>query len=60
MKKLKESKQFLESIRSLIQEVDKGAYIGDLQKEVEQNYHVREIAYTNFGIINATKLSLLV
>lgn len=59
MKKLKESKQFLESIRSLIQEVDKGAYIGDLQKEVEQNYHVREIAYTNFGIINATKLKFV-
>lgn len=52
----KQNKQFLESIRSLVGQVEAGMPIGELQKTVEQNYHVREIAYTNFAIIDQDRL----
>lgn len=52
----KQRKQFLQSVRTLVTEVGKGTAIDKLQEIVEQNYHVRPIAYTNFGVIDDKQL----
>lgn len=53
----KKAKQFLDSIRGLVAKVEAGQPIDELQKAVEASYHVREIAYTNFGIVDQERLN---
>lgn len=55
METLKQDKQFLDSVQSLMSQYRKES-VQALQKIVEEDYHVREIGYTNFGIIDADKL----
>lgn len=55
METLKQDKQFLDSVQSLMSQYRKES-IQALQKIVEENYHVREIGYTNFGIVDADRL----
>lgn len=55
MKEFKLSHQFLQSIQDLIkQSVYK--QLDELQEIVQENYHVRPIAYTNFGVIDADRI----
>ncbi|GHP14566.1 hypothetical protein YK48G_19910 [Lentilactobacillus fungorum] len=55
----KQNKQFLQSIRALVKGVDQGKSIEQLQATVESNYHVRPIAYTNFGVISTKRLKFV-
>lgn len=51
MQKNKDDYQCLQSVQSLISNYDHEP-LKKLQQLVEDNYHVRDIAYTNFGIIS--------
>ncbi|MCH5464029.1 hypothetical protein [Levilactobacillus tujiorum] len=55
MQRLKDSDQFLDSVRSLMAQYQTES-IKKLQEIVEANYHVRAIAFTNFGIIDDSRL----
>lgn len=55
MQRLKDQDQFLDSVRSLMAQY-KSEPIEKLQQIVEDNYHVRAIAFTNFGIIDDSRL----
>lgn len=57
MAALKAQDQFLDSVRSLMQQYQHES-IADLQQIVEAHYHVRPIGYTNFGIIDDERLIL--
>lgn len=48
---------FLESFRTMLNNLAQGATVRQLQRNVEQNYHVREIAYTNMAIIDEHRLT---
>ncbi|MFD1670791.1 condensation domain-containing protein [Agrilactobacillus yilanensis] len=56
MTMLKQDQQFLQSIRQLLT-LAKTQPISALREVVQQNYSVRPIAYTNFGIIDASRLN---
>lgn len=56
MVKQKAELTFLESFRSMLAQLDQGASLAALQAQVEANYHVRDIAYTNLAIIDRRKL----
>lgn len=56
MMERKRTKQCFDSIRSLVKQVDEGKPIDILQQDVQANYHIREIAYTNFGVIDDQRL----
>lgn len=56
MNKNKEQFQCFQSIQELVANYDNYS-LSDLQKIVEENYHVRNISYTNFGIIDDQKFS---
>lgn len=56
MQRLKDSDQFLDSVRSLMAQYQTES-IKKLQEIVEANYHVRAIAFTNFGIIDDSRLA---
>lgn len=58
MDQQKEERAFLESFRSMIGRLDNGASVAELQGEVEKNYHIRVISYTNLAIIDADQLQL--
>lgn len=58
MDQQKEERAFLESFRSMIGRLDNGASVAELQGEVEKNYHIRGISYTNLAIIDANQLQL--
>lgn len=47
---------FLESFRTMLTNLDSGASVSQLQKDVESHYHVRGIAYTNMAIVDDTRL----
>lgn len=47
---------FLESFRTMLTNLDNGASVSQLQKDVESHYHVRGIAYTNMAIVDDTRL----
>lgn len=47
---------FLESFRTMLTNLDNGASVSQLQKDVESHYHVRGIAYTNMAIVDDTWL----
>lgn len=47
----KEQFQCFQSIQELVANYDNYS-LSNLQKIVEENYHVRNISYTNFGIID--------
>lgn len=55
MTQLKQRDQFLDSVRSLMAQYQTLG-IHELQQIVEANYHVREIGYTNFGVIDDQRL----
>lgn len=55
MAHLKKEQQYLQSVEQLVQ-LAESASITELRKVVQQNYSVRPIAYTNFGIIDAQRL----
>ena len=55
MQRLKDHAQFLDSVRSLMAQYQTES-IQKLQEIVEANYHVRAIAFTNFGIIDDARL----
>ncbi|ETY73659.1 condensation domain-containing protein [Lactiplantibacillus fabifermentans] len=48
--------QFFDSIAALLTQVQQHTDLTDLQQLVEKNYHVRPIAYTNFGIVAEDKI----
>lgn len=52
----KQHRQCFDSITDLLQNYGTKP-LDQLQQVVQDNYHVREIAYTNFGIIDAKRLS---
>lgn len=56
MAALKAQDQFLDSVRSLMQQYQHES-IDQLQQIVEANYHVRPIGYTNFGIVDDQRLT---
>lgn len=47
---------FLESFRTMLTNLDNGASVSQLQKDVESHYHVRGIAYTNMAIVDDIRL----
>ena len=51
MQQNKDNFQCFQSVKSLIDNYDTSS-LDELQQTVEENYHVRSISYTNFGIIN--------
>ncbi|WP_203650279.1 phthiocerol/phthiodiolone dimycocerosyl transferase family protein [Secundilactobacillus yichangensis] len=51
----KEQRQCLDSVASLLSQYHSQP-LAQLQQTAEDHYHVREIAYTNFGIIDAKRL----
>ncbi|MBB1078675.1 hypothetical protein H5S09_02140 [Limosilactobacillus sp. STM2_1] len=51
MQENKDNFQCFQSVKSLIDNYDKYS-LSELQQTVEDNYHVRNISYTNFGIID--------
>ena len=53
----KEQRAFLESFRTMLNNLAQGATVQELQSDVEQHYHVREIAYTNMAIIDEHRLA---
>lgn len=55
MKEFKSSHQFLQSIQDLIKQSEY-KQLDELQEIVQENYHVRPIAYTNFGVIDADRI----
>lgn len=55
MSTAKQEMQCLDSIAELIKKYPKEP-LEKLQKSVEESYHVREVAYTNFGIIDDQRL----
>jgi NRPS condensation-like uncharacterized protein len=56
MQQLKDSKQFLNSIKELLVKYQQESP-ADLRKVAEANYHIRPISYTNLGIVDQTKLN---
>lgn len=56
MARNKKQFQCFQSIQELVTNYDNYS-LPDLQKIVEENYHVRNISYTNFGIIDNQKFS---
>lgn len=56
MARNKKQFQCFQSIQELVTNYDNYS-LSDLQKIVEENYHVRNISYTNFGIIDDQKFS---
>ena len=52
----KQRHSFLNSFRSLLGQLDAGASLDKLQQQVENNYHVRDIAYTNMAIVDDQRL----
>lgn len=56
MTRNKEQFQCFQSIQELVANYDNYS-LSDLQKIVEENYHVRNISYTNFGIIDNQKFT---
>ncbi len=52
----KKNQQCFDSVVGLLRQY-KTQSLTELQQIVEKNYHVREIAYTNFGIIDAKQLT---
>lgn len=58
MQRLKDHDQFLDSVRSLMAQYQTES-IQKLQEIVEANYHVRAIAFTNFGIIDDARLQFV-
>lgn len=57
MNAAKEQHAFLESFRKMLNNLAQGATVQKLQRDVEQHYHVREIAYTNMAIIDEQRLA---
>lgn len=57
MNAAKEQHAFLESFRTMLNNLAQGATVQELQRDVEQHYHVREIAYTNMAIIDEQRLT---
>lgn len=57
MNEAKEQRAFLESFRTMLNNLAQGATVRELQRDVEQHYHVREIAYTNMAIIDDHRLT---
>lgn len=55
MQILKQEKQFLQSVAPLVKQAGR-ATLAQLQQIVEDHYHVRPIAYTNFGILEPSRL----
>lgn len=55
MQTLKEQQQFLDSVTDLLARAQTDS-MAKLQQVAEANYHVRPIAYTNFGVIDAVKI----
>ena len=56
MNQQKDDYTFLESFRSMLANLDNGATVSQLQKDVENHYHVRSIAYTNMAIADNVRL----
>ncbi|WP_295728738.1 hypothetical protein [uncultured Limosilactobacillus sp.] len=56
MSREKEHYSFLESFRPMLKNLANGATVQQLQADVEQNYHVREIAYTNLAVVDDRRL----
>ncbi|MTV82559.1 condensation domain-containing protein [Secundilactobacillus folii] len=54
MTSLKDQRQCFDSVAGLLNNYHTKT-LPELQKTVEDNYHVREVAYTNFGIIDDQK-----
>lgn len=52
----KQRHSFLNSFRSMLAKLDQGASLKQLQAQVQQNYHVRDIAYTNMAIVDDQRL----
>lgn len=55
MQLFKANKQFLQSVADLLKRAQSDS-IAKLQQVAEANYHVRPIAYTNFGVIDAERV----
>lgn len=55
MQTLKQEKQFLQSVAPLVKQANHASLV-QLQQIVEDHYHVRPIAYTNFGILDPAHL----
>ncbi len=55
MQIFKLNKQFLQSVADLLKRAQIDS-VATLQQVAEANYHVRPIAYTNFGILDADRL----
>lgn len=55
MQALKQRDQFLDSVRTLMNRYESDS-LSQLQQIVEDNYHVRAIGYTNFGVIDDARL----
>lgn len=54
----KQSFQCLSSVKTLVENYQKGD-LKQLQQITEDNYHVRPISYTNFGIIDSQRLKFV-
>lgn len=55
----KKRHSFLNSFRSLLGQLDAGASLDKLQQQVENNYHVRDIAYTNMAVVDDQRLQFM-
>jgi NRPS condensation-like uncharacterized protein len=55
MQTLKKQQQFLDSVTNLLARAQTDS-IAKLQQVAEANYHIRPIAYTNFGVVDAAQL----
>ncbi|MFC6169593.1 hypothetical protein [Loigolactobacillus jiayinensis] len=55
MQTLKVRRQFLDSVADLLKRAQTDSIVA-LQQVAEANYHVRPIAYTNFGVIDAKRV----
>ncbi|MCH5461917.1 hypothetical protein HC026_00565 [Lactobacillus sp. LC28-10] len=55
MQTRKDQRQCFDSVASLLSQYHSQP-VAKLQQAAEDNYHIREIAYTNFGVLNAQQL----